>query len=75
MEPCFSTPSAYMDWVNVNLGFNPRGAKQSDYLAECIFKDLLAISACCPMLEALARSCPASCYCHGTFLDYQRLDY
>jgi hypothetical protein len=44
MDSPLVAPTCYVDWINQNLGFNPRSQKASDYLSECILKDLLSIS-------------------------------
>ncbi len=35
-----TAPQAFIDWINANLGFNPRAGKYSDALAELVYADL-----------------------------------
>ncbi|NLD44879.1 MAG: hypothetical protein GX657_15460 [Chloroflexi bacterium] len=40
-------PYRYIEWINNNLGFNPRSQQQSDHLAQCVVDDLRAL---CPSI-------------------------
>ena len=35
-----SAPESYVQWINEHLGFNPRGQKNSDALADFVISDL-----------------------------------
>jgi hypothetical protein len=43
-------PSLYIEWINQNIGFNPRGARNSDALSRFVVDDLCSVS---PKLKAL----------------------
>jgi hypothetical protein len=42
--PSMSAPQRYVEWINNNLGFNPRSATNSNALSEYIIDDLRYIS-------------------------------
>src|SRR5579885_1123427 len=42
-----TAPERYVDWINENVGFNPRGQGHSDFLTACIVEDLRAR---CPLI-------------------------
>jgi hypothetical protein len=48
MEPQLSAPACYVEWMDQNRGFNPRAQRASNYLSECVLKDLIQLS---PELE------------------------
>jgi hypothetical protein len=46
-------PEAYINWVNANLGFNPRSQANSDALADFVVGDLMTT---CPTLNAALKA-------------------
>lgn len=46
-------PKRYVEWINANLGFNPRSQANSNALSEFIVDDLCAAS---PAIKRLVRS-------------------
>lgn len=44
MTSIMTAPTLYVEWMNGNLGFNPRSQKPSDFLSESVLNDFLSLS-------------------------------